>query len=529
MRRGVVNSQTGHVMRSVALGFETLKYKEKIDISLGERRLTALASPFHRHNTLGGRVKKCHSWGMRFLVTDACRGVSVIPHHGYIYSRFRPSGSRWASAHGTNGFVQWAIPKQQHDVPGNEPLPTQTTVTPNDSLSWEQKNAVEAPLKATRVVAGPGSGKTKVLIGRIVHLVKTCGVDPGSILAITFTNKAADELKRRLSRELPYSVTKKISAGTFHSVCYRMLRENMKVFPARGRRTGDWAVFDQDSSLALLKQVILKDYSKKDMDAKDVRDFAAKLQSQISSIKNWKGYCALEDVDNVVEEYCNLIGIVNKDEIAHRSWWMKEYEKALLEANAVDFDHLVGMTVYLLNTDAQLLEQVRARFRHILVDEFQDTNGPQYELIRILGVRDPVERPNNPKFHKSHVFVVGDPDQSIYGWRGANVSNMRDQFVKDFFDSTEFILRDNYRSTGSILAAAQSVIRGTGSGRVDLLSKKGDGALVELHESDDAFQEAKLIADEISTDLSLQTESIAILLRTHVQSRFFESALVCCT
>jgi DNA helicase-2/ATP-dependent DNA helicase PcrA len=377
------------------------------------------------------------------------------------------------------------------------------------NLSQEQLAAVTAPLLPTRVIAGPGSGKTRVLASRIVELVRVHDVKPWNILAITFTNKAAHEIQERVQLALGPDTGKSVFTGTFHSFCYRILRQyldtNTSLSTIGPRRPG-WSLYDQDASLTVILDLVKSSYE--GMKASEAREKAKAIQSKVSAVK------------------------MNQDVSKDVAPWLVAYEDAMQKANALDFDDLLLFTVRLLQQNTlSLRERLHLRWKHILVDEFQDTNAVQYDLVTLLAYPPPTcGRQVPPDIRCNHVFVVGDQDQAIYGWRGALVDNMRKRFAIDFPNGLVFRLRDNYRSTPSIIRAAQQVIKSVNDPeRVELRPAKNNanGPIPMVASFFDSFEEAEHIGDEIQRLVTLvEPSQIAVLFRTHQQSRLIEQALV---
>lgn len=402
-------------------------------------------------------------------------------------------------------------------------------------LSSEQLEAVMAPLQATRVIAGPGSGKTRVLTARVAHLIHHHKAAPWQIVAITFTNKAASEMRERLAAALGADVAKDIFAGTFHSFCYLVLRRSLHLLPGCGRAEG-WTLYDADDSMAVLVKLVRGAHP--DWKAADVREKAKNFQGRISRMKNGLGtWLGLSGADAVAVFHQLQTGGVemtpgqqaSAQELAE---WFDTYEEALRGANALDFDDLLGCTVALLRSDQELRMKLRRRFRHVLVDEFQDTNSPQYELVRLLATATSSSEGQGRAGEQHDVLVVGDPDQAIYGWRGADVTNMRDRFAVDFPDSNVYRLRDNYRSTARILTAAQAVIANSLGGaaeRLALRALRDSGPTIKIYSLQDAWEEAEHIAEETAALLragECRDRDIAVLFRTHMQARLVEQQLV---
>ncbi len=376
-----------------------------------------------------------------------------------------------------------------------------------EGLNEQQKEAVLHTEGSMLVLAGAGSGKTRVLTARISNLVQN-GVNPYSIMAVTFTNKAAKEMQARLSSILGEEVVKKMWVGTFHNICGRILRQDLANYKSPEGRTWDnnYVIYDETDSMALIKNAI----KKLNLDDKV---FAPKLVK--SYISNAKGKM----------QNAYAFATHARD---YRSQKISEiydlYEKALQENNAIDFDDMLLLAVNLFETNKEVQEKYFNRFKHILVDEFQDTNISQYRLIRGLFTNDLAEN----ELKGRSLFVVGDVDQSIYSWRGADYTIILN-FQTDFRNSQLIKLEQNYRSTGNILNAANAVIvNNTQRVSKNLYSNKGQGEKITLFEALDEGHEAKFIARMISSNSTSKTnyEDFAILYRTNAQSRAIEEALI---
>ncbi len=410
-----------------------------------------------------------------------------------------------------------------------------------EGLNAKQLEAVTGPLVPARVNAGPGSGKTKTLTSRIAHLISHHGVQTWQILAITFTNKAATEMRERLEAVLGIDAASQLFAGTFHSLCYRILLKYLPSLPNSGRTVG-WSIYDADASLAVMYKIIRA--VNPDLETNDARALAKEVQARISRVKNGVArYYDLQIIDAVYDYYRTVVlenstesitpgGKAFVDDLAD---WFEMYEQAMRAANALDFDDLLGYTTAVLQHNVEVREKLRRRWKHVLVDEFQDTNSQQYELVKLLaGVDD--EDSNNSgsggggKRSGSIVFAVGDTDQAIYGFRGADVRNMRTLFQNDFPESLVYRLRDNYRSTPGILKAAQAVIsRIKDVDRAELVAHRPEGPRIRICFLEDVYQEAESIAQDIATLIRSDTckdRDIAVLFRTHMQARFIEQQLV---
>ena len=376
-----------------------------------------------------------------------------------------------------------------------------------EGLNEQQKEAVLHTEGSMLVLAGAGSGKTRVLTARISNLVKS-GVNPYSIMAVTFTNKAAKEMQARLSSILGEEVVKKMWVGTFHNICGRILRQDLANYKSPEGRTWDnnYVIYDETDSMALIKNAV----KKLNLDDKV---FAPKLVKTI--ISNAKG-----KMQNAYA-YATHARDYRSQKIAEI---YDLYEKALQENNAIDFDDMLLLAVNLFETNKEVQEKYFNRFKHILVDEFQDTNISQYRLIKGLFTNDLAEN----ELKGRSLFVVGDVDQSIYSWRGADYTIILN-FQTDFRNSQLIKLEQNYRSTGTILSAANAVIvNNTQRVSKNLYSNKGQGEKITLFEALDEGHEAKFIARTISSNSTSKTnyEDFSILYRTNAQSRAIEEALI---
>lgn len=364
-----------------------------------------------------------------------------------------------------------------------------------DTLNEQQKEAVlhtEGPLL---ILAGAGSGKTRVLTHRIAYLIEEMGVNPWNILAITFTNKAAGEMRERVDRLVGYG-SESIWVSTFHSMCVRILRRHISLL---GYDT-NFTIYDTDDQKTLMKDVckLLQ------VDTKIYKERA--LLSAISHAK--------DELITPEEFRIQAEGDYSRRKIAEV---YEEYEKQLKANNALDFDDLLVKTVQLFQTQKDVLEYYQERFRYIMVDEYQDTNTVQFELIHLLALK------------YRNLCVVGDDDQSIYKFRGANIKNILN-FEQVFEDAKVIKLEQNYRSTGNILNAANAVIRNN-RGRKDktLWTDNGEGDKIQFRQFDTAFDEAEYIVGDIREHVEKGDATYhdhAILYRTNAQSRMFEEKFV---
>ena len=364
-----------------------------------------------------------------------------------------------------------------------------------DTLNNEQREAVfhtEGPLL---ILAGAGSGKTRVLTHRIAYLIDEKGVNPWNILAITFTNKAAGEMRERVDRIVGFG-SESIWVSTFHSTCVRILRRHIELL---GYST-NFTIYDADDQKTLMKDVC----KQLQIDTKIHKERS--LLAAISSAK--------DEMVSPDEYELNAAGDYNKQKIAKV---YREYEKQLRANNALDFDDLLVKTVQLLQTQPDVLEYYQERFRYIMVDEYQDTNTVQFKLISILAKK------------YRNLCVVGDDDQSIYKFRGANIKNILN-FENVFEDARVIKLEQNYRSTENILNAANGVIRNNyGRKEKALWTENGVGDKIVFMQFDNAYDEADYIVSDIRSHVREGIRSYndhAILYRTNAQSRMFEEKFV---
>ena len=371
-----------------------------------------------------------------------------------------------------------------------------------ENLNKEQKEAVQTVKGPLLILAGAGSGKTKVLTTRIAYLVRQ-GVRPKDILAVTFTNKAAKEMKERLGNILGENTVKFMWVGTFHGICGRILRENIDNynFQSGKRLDKNFSIYDETDSTAVIKQAI----KKLNLDDKV---YAPKLvKTVISNAKN-----KMQDAYT----FATFARDFKSQKIASI---YEEYENTLNNNNAIDFDDMLMLTVKLLEQNAQVREYYFNRFKHILVDEYQDTNLAQYRLVKMLYTNNLTEVPA-----ERSLCVVGDVDQSIYSWRGADYTIILN-FQKDFKNTKLIKLEQNYRSTANILNVANAIIENN-TERVDkvLYSNKGEGEKIDYYEAQDEADEANFIVSRIKQDSGGDYNRFAILYRTNSQSRALEEA-----
>ena len=373
-----------------------------------------------------------------------------------------------------------------------------------EGLNEKQREAVEEKEGTLLVLAGAGSGKTKVLTSRIVNLVQS-GISPYKILAVTFTNKAAKEMKERLSKMLGEDVVKKMWVGTFHNICGRILRFDLENYKSEDGKVwnNNYVIYDETDSMALIKGAIKKlNLDEKMYQPKLVKAAISNAKSKMHDAYTFSTKARDYRTQKIAEIY-------------------EDYEKQLYANNAIDFDDMLLLTVNLLNTNEEVRKKYFERFTHILVDEFQDTNISQYQLIRNIYTNNLTE---GELEHRS-LCVVGDVDQSIYSWRGADYKIILN-FQVDFKNAKLIKLEQNYRSVETILNAANAIIvNNTERVSKNLYSTKGAGDKIEIYEATDEGNEANYIASKIKYGLS-KLNDYAVLYRTNSQSRAIEEALI---
>lgn len=357
---------------------------------------------------------------------------------------------------------------------------------PLTHLNEPQRTAVTTTEGPLLILAGAGTGKTRVITTRVAYLIGR-GVDPSHILAVTFTNKAAAEMRDRLAKLVDREPAKKVTMSTFHALCLRILRSGID----RLGYKNNFSIYDEGDQLGLIKKIITRTA------AKDEKLDPNVAKNAISKAKN-NSWAPPKDDET-------LLGAV-----------FLRYRDELKTANAVDFDDLLLLTVQLLDQHADVRQRWRERFRYLMIDEFQDTNRLQLELVRLLADE------------KLNVAVVGDDDQSIYGWRGAEVSNIL-EFEHHFPNPTVVKLEENYRSTNAILGTANSLIKHNPRRRPKRLwSATGEGEKVRLVEAPNDREEAQFVAEEIQrrhADRGEAWEEFAVLFRMNAQSRSLEENL----
>jgi DNA helicase-2/ATP-dependent DNA helicase PcrA len=361
-----------------------------------------------------------------------------------------------------------------------------------ENLNEPQIKATTIVNGAVQVIAGAGSGKTRVIAARIAYLISQ-GISPYQILALTFTNKAAREMKSRIARIVGESVAERIWAGTFHSIFARILRyESQSTGYSR-----DFSIYDTEDSRNLIKEIFKElNINSKEFQSASIHGYISKLKNELIPYQEFQ-----EQAQNT---YQRTVGTI-----------YQYYQTYLKDNNAMDFDDLLLITLNMFENDKDILEKYQSQFKYILVDEFQDTNRPQYLIVRHLS-----------KAH-SNIFVVGDDAQSIYRWRGADIRNIL-EFTKDFPDAKQIRLEQNYRSTRIIIDAAHSVIENNKNQiKKKLWTENEKGELIEVLESEDDNNEGDRICAKIIQLLEnkFNYEDIAILYRTNAQSLLLERAL----
>lgn len=363
-----------------------------------------------------------------------------------------------------------------------------------DTLNKEQREAVFHTDGPLLILAGAGSGKTRVLTHRIAYLIEEKGVNPWNILAITFTNKAAGEMRERVDQLVGFG-SESIWVSTFHSSCVRILRRYID----RLGYENNFTIYDGDD-----QKILMRDVCK--LAAIDTKVY--KERSLLAAISSAK-----DEMISPEEYELNAAGDFGKQKIAKV---YREYEKQLRANNALDFDDLLVKTVQLLQTQPDVLEYYQQRFRYIMVDEYQDTNTVQFKFVSLLAGK------------YKNLCVVGDDDQSIYKFRGANIKNILN-FEKEFQDAKVIKLEQNYRSTGNILSAANAVIsNNVGRKAKSLWTENKEGEKIQLRQFDTAYDEAEFIAEDIRKNVGAGAvyNDNAVLYRTNAQSRLLEERFV---
>lgn len=361
-----------------------------------------------------------------------------------------------------------------------------------ENLNIAQRQAVEAIEGPLLVVAGPGSGKTRVITQRISYLIKVVGISPYKILAVTFTNKAAREMNDRVRTMLDRGADG-LTLGTFHSICARILRKEAK----RAGINNRFVIYDDSDQVSLINRTIRA----LELDPKQYPP-----RSILTAISNAKA--ELIDPES-------LVATSHYEEVVRRVY--AHYQKLLVECNALDFDDLLMKTVTLFQNNPEVLSKYQSRYLHVMIDEFQDTNIAQYKLAKLLAEK-----------HRN-ICVVGDPDQSIYSWRAADVRNIL-EFERDYPDAKVVMLEQNYRSTRNILEAASGVISPNEQRKKkELWTDNDHGELIDITEAFNEMEEAQFVANTIERLVDIEGYSMgdcAVMYRTNAQSRAIEEALV---
>ena len=362
-----------------------------------------------------------------------------------------------------------------------------------DSLNPQQKEAVTANDGPVLVLAGPGSGKTRVLTQRIAYLIGQKGIRAYQILAVTFTNKAAKEMKERVEDLIGPQFSQGLMLGTFHSVCARILRREVELLPY----DSNFVIFDSKDQESVVKTAL------RELNIDEKRYRPRSVHGSISNAKNE----LIRPSEYPTTTY--------RDEVVKRVY--ARYQELLIDNNALDFDDLLVITARLLEENPAIREKYAERFQHILVDEFQDTNMAQYTLIKHLA-----------SVHHN-IFVVGDPDQSIYRWRGADYRNVN-RFEQDNPETVTILLEQNYRSKQNILDAAMAVIdKNSRRKRKELFSERGAGNKLSYFEAVDDYAEANYIVDtilQITNSGAVKPSDCSVMYRTNAQSRLLEEAFL---
>lgn len=418
-------------------------------------------------------------------VYGAADDHSEVPA-GYVPADYEPSSADTAPECASAG----AAPERA-STPGASmyAVPARPLVD-IDTLNPAQREAVLTTEGPLLVLAGAGSGKTRVLTFRIARMIGDLGIRPWQILAITFTNKAAAEMRERLSAMLPDGGMRGMWVCTFHAMCVRILREDADLLGY----TGQFTIYDDDDSRRMVREIMTQ------LAIEQKQYPINMIRSKISTAKN-----AMIGPEEFIEKASSP-----QEQKAGQVYL--ELECRLRAANAMDFDDLLVRTLELLRTRPEVLEKYQERFRYISVDEYQDTNHVQYEIANLLAAK------------YQNLMVVGDDDQSIYSWRGADISNILD-FEKDFKQAKVVKLEQNYRSTGHILAAANAVVRNN-SQRKDkrLFTDLGDGEKIQAYQASDERDEGRWIASEIEKLHvgGMSYDDMAVFYRTNAQSRILE-------
>ena len=418
-------------------------------------------------------------------VYGAAGDHSEVPA-GYVPADYEPSSADTAPECASAG----AAPERA-STPGASmyAVPARPLVD-IDTLNPAQREAVLTTEGPLLVLAGAGSGKTRVLTFRIARMIGDLGIRPWQILAITFTNKAAAEMRERLSAMLPDGGMRGMWVCTFHAMCVRILREDADLLGY----TGQFTIYDDDDSRRMVREIMTQ------LAIEQKQYHINMIRSKISTAKN-----AMIGPEEFIEKASSP-----QEQKAGQVYL--ELERRLRAANAMDFDDLLVRTLELLRTRPEVLEKYQERFRYISVDEYQDTNHVQYEIANLLAAK------------YQNLMVVGDDDQSIYSWRGADISNILD-FEEDFPKAKVVKLEQNYRSTGHILAAANAVVRNNSQRKEKrLFTDLGDGEKIQAYQASDERDEGRWIASEIEKLRAggMSYDDMAVFYRTNAQSRILE-------
>lgn len=362
------------------------------------------------------------------------------------------------------------------------------------TLNPTQREAAEAISGPLLILAGPGSGKTRVITHRIGYLIKICGINPRRIVAVTFTNKAAHEMEQRLNM-LISSAVKELTLGTFHAICARILRLDGSLIGVDSR----FVIYDREDQLSLLKRAL------KEIELDPKQYMPSVILSAISNAKS----------KIITPEVYKLHSTSYFERIVGRTY--EKYQDLLGQNNALDFDDLLMKVVQLFNNQIEILKKYQKRYLHIMVDEFQDTNLVQYQLVKQLAGE------------YRNVCVVGDPDQSIYSWRSADIRNIL-SFEKDFPEARVVLLEQNYRSTKAILETASSIISTNRERKATRLwTDNEQGELITVVETSNQQEEAQYVVSEVDRLLEgdeIRLAECAVMYRTNAQSRAIEEAFI---
>lgn len=362
-----------------------------------------------------------------------------------------------------------------------------------ENLNDKQQEAVKTTEGAVLVLAGAGSGKTKVLTTRVAYLIKEKNIDPRNILAITFTNKAANEMKERINNMLEYD-SRKMQISTFHSLGLLFIRENVEALGYQSNFT----ILDSDDVLTLIKKIMKElGIDDKTYNPRAIRNAISSAKNELVDVLEYERFAVTEFESKVYEVY-------------------KTYQRRLKSGNSLDFDDLLMLPIKLFNEHNEILQKYQERFKYIMVDEYQDTNRSQYVLTKMLSAK------------YQNIFVVGDIDQSIYAFRGANYRNILN-FEKDYPNNKTILLEENYRSTKVILNAANDVIKNNKERKDKTLwTNNSDGEKITYHKSENELDEVYYVKNEIKNliDKGIKKSEIAVLYRTNAQSRNMEEELL---